>query len=135
MSGSRSQPKIEVSNTIAYPRNFAKPRSLLWFLQEIQDIAAKYDVKKIVVKGFEGRTRGKAYEERVEYESAVFIAAAKSGISGVFRKVKSTIAKDLGFKGRARYLQTSLNTSVIPTYARKSEKEKDAIVAAWSELR
>jgi len=134
MSGSKSKPKIHISDKIAYPRSYAKPRSLWWFFQEIEQIITKHNIKKIIVKGFEGPTRGKTYEERVEYESAVFIAAAKNGISAVFRKVKSTIAKDLGLKGRAHYLQTKLNTSVITGYVEKPEKEKDAILAAWSEL-
>ena len=55
-------------------------------------------------------------------------------MSGIFRKVKSTIAKDLGLKGRGHYLQTELDTSVIPGFGSKSEKEKDAILAGWSEL-
>ena len=135
MSGSKNAPKIEESNKATYPISFTKPRSLLWFVQEIEQILSRHNISKIVIKGFEGRTRGKSYQERVEYESAVFIAAAKNGLNAVFRKLKSTIAKDLGLKGRAHYLQTSLDTSVIEGYSSKSEKEKDAIIAAWSELR
>ena len=135
MSGSKEQPKINSSDTNAYPRNYTKPRALLWFVQEIEQIISRHNVKKIVIKGFEGRTRGKSYGERVEYESAIFIAAAKNGLNAVFRKIRCTIAKDLGFKGRAHYLQTSLDTSVIAGYSQKKDKEKDAILAAWSELR
>lgn len=135
MSGSKVKPKIDTSDINTFPRNFSKPRALLWFVQEIEQLISRHNVNKIVIKGFEGRTRGKSYEERVEFESAVFIAAANNGINAVFKKVKSTIAKDLGLKGRAHYLQTTLNTSVIDGYATKTEKEKDAILSAWSELR
>ena len=135
MSGSKTTPRIDTSETNTYPCNFAQPRSLLWFVQEIEQLLSRHNINKIVIKGFEGRARGKSYQERVEYESAIFIAAAKNGLNAVFRKVKSTIAKDLGLKGRAHYLQTSLDTSVIAGYAAKPEKEKDAILAAWSELR
>jgi len=55
-------------------------------------------------------------------------------MTGIFKKVKSTIAKDLGLKGRGHYLRTELDTSVIPGFAGKPDKEKEAILAAWSEL-
>ena len=135
MSGSKENPKINTSETNTYPRNFSKPRVLLWFVQEIELYISRHDAKRIVLKGFEGRSRGKTYEQRVEYEAAVFIAAARKGVNAVYLKVKSTIAKDLGLKGRAHYLETSLDTSHIPGYATKTNKEKDAILAAWSELR
>jgi hypothetical protein len=135
MSGTRNNPVVHHSDSITFPRNYSKPRSLLWFLREIEHLISKHGVRMIVLKGFEGRTRGKTYEERVEHEAAVYMAAAMSGVNGIFKKVKSTIAKDLGFKGRGHYLQTSLDTSVIPNYADKSEKEQEAILAAWSELK
>jgi hypothetical protein len=87
----------------------------------------------VVIKRFEGLAKGTAYEDRVEHEAAVFLACDSCGISGVFKKVKSTIAKNLGCKGRAHYLLT-LNTSLIPNYSQYTEKEQDSILAGWSEL-
>ena len=134
LTGSKTQPHIQELNSLGFPKNYSKPRSLLWFVQEIEQLIQRHKVQKIVMKGFEGRTRGKTYEERVEYESAVYIAGAKNGLNSISKKVKSTIAKDLGLKGRGHYLQTALDTSVIADYDAKTEKEREAILSAWSWL-
>ena len=134
VSGSRQAPIVLYEETIKVPKNYSKTRLLQWFIQEIEGIINKHQIKKIVIKRFEGRTRGKTYEERVELETAVYVAAGRLGVNGVFKKVRSTIAKDLGLKGRAHYLQTALDTSAIADYDGKSEREKEAIQAAWSEL-
>jgi len=134
MSGTKNKPAVDHSGASKFPINYTKPESLLWFVQEIEQLISKHKVEKIVLKAFEGRTRGKTYEERVAYETAVYIAAAKNGLNSVFKKIKSTMAKDLGLKGRGHYLQTSLDVSIVPNYDDKSEKEQEAILAAWSEL-
>lgn len=134
MSGTKSIPQIKSQKAIMLPKNYSKPRALHWFVQEIEHLIEKHKIDVIVIKGFEGRTRGKTYEERFELETAAFIAAGKNGINAVFKKVKSTIAKDLGLKGRGHYLKTHLDTSAIPDYSQKSDKEKEAILVGWSEL-
>ncbi len=134
MSGTREKPVIHHLDAVTFPKNFAKPKALYWFVQEIEGLMSKHEVQTIVLKAFEGRLRGKTYEERVQYETCAYIAAGKNGLMTIFKKVKGTIAKDLGLKGRAHYLQTILDTSVIPNFGNKSEKEKEAIWAAWSEL-
>lgn len=134
MTGSKRKPCVQHCASVALPKNFSRPRTLHWMVQEIEELIEKQGAHKVVMKGFEGRSRGKTYTERVELEAAVYIAGGKNGMSGIFRKVKSTIAKDLGLKGRGHYLQTELDTSVIPGFGSKSEKEKDAILAGWSEL-
>ena len=134
MSGSKKSPGIKVSGSPMFPPNYCKARSLQWLFREVSDLITKHNVKKIVMKRFEGKSRGNTYEDRVEHEAVVYLAAAEKGITGVFKKVNRTIAKDLGLKGMARYLQTSLDTSMIPKFKARSEKEQDAIRAAWSEL-
>jgi hypothetical protein len=51
------------------------------------------------------------------------------------RKVKATIAKDLGLPGKPRSLTTDLDASVFPEYKDAPEKIKEAILVAWSELK
>ena len=135
MSGSQKAPAIVASGSLAYPKNFARPRSLLWFTQEVEQLIKKHDVQSVVIKRFEGRSRGGSFEERVEYEAAVYLACARCGITAVCKKVKSTIAKDFGLKGRAHYLETGIDTSVIPAFSSYTDKEQEAILCAWSELR
>jgi len=134
ITGSQKSPNVKHCASVAVPKNFSRPRTLHWMVQEIEELIKKHNVRKVVMKGFEGRMRGKTYEERVELEAAIYIAGGKNGMNGIFKKVNSTIAKDLGLKGRARYLQTSLDTSVIAEFSNKSDKEQDAIRSAWSEL-
>jgi len=134
IKGSKTKPSVKHCMTVKIPKNFSRPRALYWMVQEIEELIGKHDAQKVVMKGFEGRSRGKTYAERIELEAAVYIAAGKIGMNGVFRKVKSTIAKDLGLKGRAHYLQTELDTSVISGFSSKSDKEKEAILAGWSGL-
>ncbi len=134
MSGTKQTPQVVVCSTITYPQGYSKVQSLSWLLQEIEDLIKKHSISLVSMKRFEGRTKGNAYEDRVEHEAMVYLAGANCGLRGVFKKVNSTIAKNLGLKGRARYLAKSLNTSSIPSYCDYSEREKDAIHAGWSEL-
>jgi hypothetical protein len=133
LDGTKQEPQqIEVA-TLSYPKGFAKPQSLHWLFQEAEGLLQRHQVDKIVLKRFEGQSRGTPFEERVEHEAAVILAAAKRGMRAVFKKVKSQIAKDLGQKGRARYL-AELDASKLPAYENLREKEKEAVQAAWSEL-
>src|SRR6266498_2658525 len=108
MSGEPSTPKIITSGSLGYPKNYGRARSLLWFVQEIEQFISKHRIESIVIKRSEGRTKDRSFEERVEYEAAVYIAAARCGLAAVSKKVKSTLAKDLGLKGRAHYLEMGL---------------------------
>lgn len=134
LTGTKKNPTLQCIASVIVPKNFSRPRALHWMVQEVDGLIAKHAISKIVMKASEGRFRGKTYSDRVELEASVYVAAGMKGMSAVFKKVTSTIAKDLGLKGRGRYLQTSLDTSVIPSYAGHSDKEKEAILAGWSEL-
>ena len=134
MSGSKKTPVIIVYGSLAYPKSLVRPRSLLWFTQEVEQLIKKHSAQGIVMKKFEGRSRGGPFEERVEYEAAVYLASARCGVMAVYKKVKSTIAKDLGLKGRARYLETELDISVIPKFSNFTDKEQEAVLCAWSQL-
>src|SRR5581483_8291999 len=135
LDGTRSQPMVIKTATVNYPNGYAKPQSLKWFLQELHELIAKNTISIVVIKGFEGMTRGASFTERIEHESMVFLACANVGLKRAFRKIKSTIAKDLGMKGRARYLDTQVDKTVIPGFDKYSDKVREAILAAWSELR
>jgi len=134
LDGTKTSPSLIDTRNLAYPQGFRLPKSLKWFLLEIDALLTNHSIERIVIKGFEGRTRGKAYEERVEHEAMVFLAAENHGLKAVFRKVKGTIAKDLGLKGRGQYLSTSLDTSAIANFDSYDDKTKESIWAAWSEL-
>ncbi len=133
LDGTKGAPQQVELKTLPFPKGFKAAQSLHWLNQEVSDLLEKHAIDKVVIKRFEGRTRGATFETRVEHEAAVMLAAASKGMTAVFKKVKSTIAKDLGKKGRARYLAT-LDTSHFPGYADLSDKQREALQAAWSEL-
>ena len=135
MNGTKATPEIIEVSSIACPKGFQRTQTLSWLVQEIEAIMKKHPVQIVVIKRFEGRSKGNTFEERVENEASAYIASANNGIHAVYKKVSSTIAKDLGLKGRGKYIKTKLNTSVIDKYTSYSEKEKDAIHSAWSELK
>ncbi len=134
LNGTKKSPQLIDSETITYPKGFSKQQSLKWLLQEIEDLIIKYKAEKIVMNKSEARIRGNTYEDRVEHEAMVYIAASNQGITSISKKVKSSIAKDLGLKGRASSLDTSLNISLIKDFKNYSDKSRDAILAAWSKL-
>ena len=132
LTGSKDTPKNVEVRTLPYPKGFAKPQSLHWLLQEIHSVLKRHSIQKIVLKQFEGKSRGGTFEDRVEHEAAVMLAGGSLGLRAVFKKMNSTIAKDLGQKGRSKYL-ASLDTW-NPTFDSFSDKEREAIHAAWSNL-
>ncbi len=134
MTGTKQSPVLSVANCLKLPKNYGRPRCLLWFQQEIDQLIKKHGIRVIVIKRSEGGAGGDAFEHRIEHEATIYLAAAQCGVSGVFKKKKCTLAKDLGLKGRAHYLRTALDTSVIPRFDERPEKEQEAIFCAWSEL-
>uniref|UniRef100_Q01T22 Holliday junction resolvase RuvC n=1 Tax=Solibacter usitatus (strain Ellin6076) TaxID=234267 RepID=Q01T22_SOLUE len=134
LSGTKKVPLVEDQGSVSYPGGLKKPAALKWMVDEIQDRLRKSDIDSVVIKGPEpAATRTSSLVERVEYETAAMIACAEVGLKAVFKKVKSTLAKDLGLKGKGKYLQT-LDTSAIPGFSTLSEKAKEAALAAWTEL-
>jgi hypothetical protein len=86
---------------LVYPKGFVKAQSLHWLYQEADGLFRQNGIEKLVIKRFEGQSRGAPFEDRVEHEAAVMLAAAQRGMKAVFKKVKSQIAKELGQKSRA----------------------------------
>ena len=136
LTGKSDSPRIEEKDQVSFPKGFNKQQSLKWFLQEIKKILRKYPVKVIAIKGTEGMAaRGKRFVIRIEHEAMIYLAAANLGIKHVFKKVNNTIAKDLGLKGKGKYLFTKLDCSIFPDFERENDKMKDAIRVAWSSIK
>jgi hypothetical protein len=134
LEGTKKSPVIHSHELVLYPKGFKKPASLKWMVDELRGILAKYDIERIVMKGPEPMAKKKSQLiERIEYETAVYIACAQEGKKAVFKKVKCTIAKDLGLKGQAKYL-ANLDTTVMDGFGELSDKGQEAALAAWTEL-
>ncbi len=125
---------MRAQQTVSSPKGFAKAPRLKWMCHEMTDLCRKYNVDAVCMKGSEGlAARGSAFVERTEMEAIVFYAANELGIKPVFKKVKSTIAKDLGQKGKAKYLLT-MDTSAFPELAGMDGTTQEAALAAWSAM-
>ena len=137
LSGKKSDPKLETCDTIVFPKGYTRPQALRWFLQELEGLSKRHSSPSVwAIKGTEAMAaKGKEFVERVENEAMVIFHASNAGVTKVVRKVKSTIAKDLGLTGKASALKTDLDTSVLHGFKDATEKVKDAILIAWSELR
>lgn len=136
LSGNRQCPQIKEKGRVLFPKTISRPQELKWFMLEIETILKKYNITLISIKGTEGMaSRGKPFVARVENEAAIYIAAANNGIKMVYKKVGSTIAKDLGLKGKAKYLVTKLDTSPIPKFNELHKNMQEAILVAWSSFR
>ena len=135
ISGTKDMPELIKSDTIQYPKGYSHPDGIRWFKQEIEEITRDYEIEKWVIKGTEpAAMKGNAYVRRVEYEAMIQLHAAEKGNSNVIRKVKSTIAKDLGLPGKPSALKTDLDQTKFPELDGKPEKEWEAMIAGWSEL-
>ena len=132
IEGTKSHPIVRRAALIPFPKSYSRPQALHWFLQEIDELLRSADFAGVLLKGFEGRTRDKSFVERVEHEGVAQLAAAARNLEAR-RKISSTIAKDLGLKGRKHYLET-LDTSPIPDFEGQPERVQEAILVAWSAL-
>jgi len=134
LNGSRKTPQLTDTGSARVPKGYAKPQALRWMAQEIEDLCKRHSIDAICMKRTEGlAARAAAFVSRVELEAMVYLVGYNMGINPVDKKVKSTLAKDLGGKGKAKYLAT-LDTSCFPDFSRSSVKLQEAILAGWSEL-
>lgn len=136
LTGNNRAPQVINIKSALFPNDYTRPNILRWFFQEINDYFSTHNgITHLVVKGAEPMAqKGSSYTERVECEAVLFLAAANNGLTAS-RKVKPTIAKDLGLAGRAKALDEDLDTSVITGFQSYSPKEQEAILAAWSDLK
>lgn len=134
LEGKKGDPQLVACNQHSYPIGFSQPQSLKWFLLELDKLIHEHNVKTISIKRHEGKVQAKnPYEDRIEHEAMILLAAANHDIRLVTKKVKSSMAKDLGQKGRSRYL-ARLDTSVFEGFDKYPTKIQEAILVAWSDL-
>lgn len=133
VSGEKESPTIEHTGHVVFPAGFSDSEALRWFNQEMQGLLNSYTPDRVVIKGAEPMVKhSNSLEARIRNEAIVYLTACQAGCTSIQKKVKATIAKDLGLKGRGKYLETKLDTSVFPDYESHTPKEKDAILAGWS---
>lgn len=136
LKGTKRKPVIQKYDNIPFPKGFTRSVNLKWFYQEIDTLIKKHKINCIAIKGVEGLARrSSSLFERIENEAIILLVAADNGIKYVVRKVKVTIAKDLGLKGKVKYLSENLDISVFPDFEKLNTKMKEALLVAWSSMK
>lgn len=136
LMGDKGKPKVHSVNTIKLPKGLKRIQEIKWIYLEIEDLIKNENPTLIGIKDTEIPARkGNSYSKRLENETVIIVASAMNGVKNSFKKIKSTIAKDLGLKGKARYLETKLDTTIIDGYENYKDIEKESILIAWSILR
>lgn len=136
LEGTKISPVIVAINTISFPKNYTRPAILQWFYLDLQGLLNRYKPNAIFIKKAEGiAARGKTFVERVGNEAIILLVAGINNIKYVEDRVKSTIARNLGYKGKAHYLKDAFKNSVLEEYENEPEKIKEAILVAWSALK
>lgn len=135
LNGKQESTNLIDTGTISFPKGYSDSDNLKWFHQEVGGIITKHKIGGIGVKGVEPMAmKGKIYGARMEKEGMIFLQASQNGIKYVKRKVKATIAKDIGLKGKGKYLETKADFSSISEYDKLSKNIQEAIQIAVSML-
>ncbi len=135
LSGTKDSPVVERSHNAKFPKGFSRGEELKWFSQELQEIFKKNEINAVALKGAEPMVkRSNNLVSRIQNEAIVYLVSTQCGVTDVDTKVKASIAKQLGLKGKGKYLETKLDTSVIKDFESFSSKEQEAILVGWSSL-
>jgi len=133
LSGDAASPQVEFMKHVNFPNGFSEAETLRWLYQEFQEIFRSQHIDCVGIKRAETNAkRSNSLEFRIQAEAIVSLAATEAGCPSVERKVASTIAKGLGLKGKAKYLETKLDTSAIAGFNTHPAKQQEAILVAWS---
>jgi hypothetical protein len=133
LSGTHDTPVVEATAQVSFPKDYSEPELLKWLHQEMSTAFTKHKCDAVGIKKPEATVqRSNALEARIQNDAIVSLAAAEAGCLSVYRKVKATIAKGLGLKGKGKYLETKLDTTAITGFDRYSSKIQEAILVGWS---
>ncbi|WMI72118.1 hypothetical protein RBH88_03190 [Aminobacterium sp. MB27-C1] len=136
VEGSKGSPTVIDSEVVGYPKGYDEHVLFHWFHQEIMELINHYSPDGVAVKAAEPMVkRSGILETRIRIEGIALMSGAEAGCSIACRKVKSTIAKDLGMKGKGKYLETKLITSPIAGFDSYNTKRQEAILVGWSCLK
>jgi hypothetical protein len=133
IEGTQEAPKLILCELTSFPKGYEEHSLLHWFYQEIAGKLSDHNPAFLAVKAAEPSVRrSNSLELRIRIEGVALMAAGEKGCEHACRKVKSTISKDLGMKGRAKYLETEFDPSALAEFGSLSAKEKEAVLAGWS---
>lgn len=131
LSGTRLSPKVVSAKCTTFPKSYNESATICWLRLEIKDIIGKSPISKACLKKSEATRNTNSLQLRLLCEGAIISAIRESMDIPISRKVQTTLAKDLGAKGKAKYLK-GLDYSVFSDWDNYSDKVRESILAAWS---
>lgn len=133
LTGTRDAPVVNATDQVVFPKGYSEPELHKWFHQEMSDVFGKHKCDAVGIKRAETNVkRSNSLEARIQNDAIVSLAAVEAGCLSVYRKVNCTIAKDLGLKGKSKYLKTMLDTAPIVAFDKYPAKIQEAILTGWS---
>ena len=134
VDGTQEKPNILERKTFPFP-SFERLKTLQWLYKEIEDLIHKYEPRGVMIKRAEFSPQKKTtLFQRVENEAIVLLAVANKNIDYFDDRIKSTIAKKLGYKGKGHYLNNYFINKKLPDLDKESDKIKEAVLVAISGL-
>ncbi len=135
ITGTQTSHNISVKNNVKMPANKEWPEILEWSYNEFAELIGEHSPDIIIFKKTEPFFRGRgraALHQRAVIESILQLIAQQKQIQ-IKGKVKTTIAKDLKFKGSKKYVIRDTNVQVLNNVG-LTENQKEAFIAGLSEL-
>ena len=127
---------IDDTKTISFPKNYCHADILKWLYLEIERLLKDNKPRGIMIKRSEAMaSRGKPFIARVECEAIIFLLAAMLNIKYVVGKTKTTILRDLGYKGKSKYFKTAVADVSFDKITRLSDKIIEAVMVAKSGIK
>lgn len=125
--------KLVETKTVGFPKNFCRVEALRWFYLEIEQLLKRIEPSGVMLKRAEmAAAKSKSFVERVENEGVILLVSGMLNSKYVRGKVKATLLKDLGYKGRGRYFQNAVNDAEWISGDDISEKMVEAALVARS---
>ena len=136
LEGTKEKPIVRSIKQVKLPKGYKRIDMMKWLYNEMVSVIKTENPELIAIKDTEVPARhGNKYIERVENETIIILAGIASNIKNYYKKIRSSIAKDLVGKGKGKYLETKLDISKILDFSKYNQNQQEAILVAWSILK
>lgn len=135
MNGKFDTAAILSKESFQFPRNYSRPKALVWLYKELTSLITTKNVSHIRIKGMEplAAKNGLAAIHRLENEALVYLIAGQLGIDNIERVVDATVASKLRLTGAGKRSQ-SYRCCEEMFGDGMDDKTKDAVLAVWAKM-
>lgn len=135
LDGVFTAPQILSNESFQFPKNYSRPKVLVWLYKELASLVTTRNAEHILIKGMEplATKNGLAAIHRLENEAIIYLIAGQNGIDCIERVVDATVASRLRLTGTGKRLQ-SYKFCEEMFGEEPDDKTKDALLAAWVKM-